>query len=254
MPGQTVRGLALLLLTGFLFCGGCGESKIDTPAPQQAKTSAGNGQQLVAQPPAVDIATWQEELENRLRSNEAADRYKALVLLGDDRIDAETRVASMVDAISREEADPTVGDLPVEGVSLPASEFMLLRLSRKMGDTASKETLKDVANEQSGAVKERVVLSRGFGGDRDAVPELEQLLQASESGWTRAHAAFLLGELKSHSSEQLLQAALKDTFRIQRSDHGTTIREYPVRVKALTALRKLGTDPGEQPLLFEPQG
>lgn len=254
MPGQTMRGLAVLLLAGVLLCGGCGKSETDAPTPRPEETASGNGQRSGKQPPEPDVTAWQKELDSRLRSNDAGDRYKALVLLGDDRIDAETRVASMVDAIGREVADPSVGNLPVEGASLPPSEFMLLRLSRKLGNTASQEALEDIAGQQSGAVKERVILSRGFGGDRDAIPELERLLQESESGWTRTHAAFLLGELESRGSEPVLQAALKDPFSIQRSDHSTTITEYPVRVKALTALRKLGAEPDEEPLLFEPQG
>ena len=165
----------------------------------------------------------------------------AWILTQRDDIPAPAKAQLLLGAIEREIRQPTPG--PARGSYLTATEWSSYVYTRALGKVAPKalDTLRDAATDETGELRARAVLALGYAGQREVIPDLQDLLRVSTIGDVRSEAAHLLGELQAEEAIPDLRQAALDTHSVTIESLGGGGRQFfPVRESALRALQKLG--------------
>jgi HEAT repeat protein len=237
---------ALLAAACCLLLAACGGRHLDWTSMAATMTAIAKEPTETATATATPDAA---DLAKALSSDDWQQRLAAAQLLPTrSDIAAPERANMLLAAVATEAYQPIEAEAP-GGAYLSASGLLRLSYARSLGSLGQDAiaTLREAAGSDVTGVRERAVLALGYAGDREALPQLRDLLAQSDDGDVRMLAAFLLGELQDRDAIPALQEALTDGYSVYyEGDGDVSLTLYPVREQAAGALRKLGVDAQRQ--------
>jgi hypothetical protein len=223
---------------------GCGgEQDADAPSdehPTEVRPEGRSPSDTASERVGTEVDRLQETLMSGSPQERVGAAFQAVTM---SDIPAVERTDMLVSALNRELHEPSAEGAPSK-TYLSTTDWIRAEFTRALGQLAreASRSVEDIAARESGETRDRLIVARGYAGDRAAVAELRRVLLESEHGDVRTDAAYVLGELGDTVAIPELIQALDDPHLVSYEDHGKTVSFYSVRVHAATALEKMGVE------------
>ena len=210
----------------------------ETPAAERLEDRSPSG--TASERAGIEVDRLHETLMSGSPQERVGAAFQAVTM---SDIPAVERTEILVSALNRELLEPSAAGAPSK-TYLSTTDWIRAEFTRALGLIAKEGShlLEDVAAQESGETRDRLIVAQGYAGQRAAVVELRRVLLESEHGDVRTDAAYVLGELGDTVAIPELIQALDDPHWVSYEDYGQTVSFHSVRAHAATALEKMGVE------------